>query len=194
MNELIEKMKYTPPKIFLIISLGLTAFYYFSLYNDGAQEDKQIKTLGTTIDQKQKELTEAQEVAKDEGQFQKEVNFVSNQLRAALEYLPADLEVEDIHRRLTTEVRSSGIRLISFQKSADKQTGESGAFFETLEMDIELEGSFPQVTLFLANISKIKRIVKIRDFSIATVGQSDADTIRLKGRLLAYRYVEKKAT
>jgi Tfp pilus assembly protein PilO len=187
--SIVDKIQGTSVSLFVLLGLGLGAGYYYS--NQGAIEDvdKQIELQKAEMTKREGEVKEAQRVASDKKKFEEDVNRVSDQLRAALEFLPNSLKEQEVLTRISNEARSAGVNPTAIVPK--KPT--SKAFYEELLMDVEMEGTYPQLVMFLAYISKIQRIVNIRGLELKVKeANDDAPILKLKGTLVAYRYLEGK--
>ncbi len=187
---MIEFLNKQSALIILGIGFALGAAYYFTSVEETLRRSEMIhKKIEQQIFKQQGEVDAAKAVAKNREKFEDELNFVSDRLKAALEYLPIDLNAQDILGKLNSEAQAAGVKLISIRPGATR----SEKFYEEVSVDVELEGGFSQLTLFLSYISKIKRIVRIRSYELKPKDIIDGIPIlRLKGVLVAYRYIESK--
>jgi Tfp pilus assembly protein PilO len=73
------------------------------------------------------------------------------------------------------------------------QTPEIKGFYEELKMDVEFEGTFTNLMNFLSFISKVQRIITIRNVEIVTKEVVDGNSfLGVKGTFVSYRYLEGK--
>ena len=183
---MIEKINQLSIGMALGIGILLGGLLYMNSGDSIVMKDRQIQTMMQEVNKTKKEVKSAQDIVKNKTKYQDELNYVSDRLRAALEYLPTDLMAQDILRQMYEEARNSGVKLISVKPG---QT-EKLEFYEQISLDVELEGGYSQLTLFLSYISKVKRIIRIKSFELSTKEISDGIPIlNLKGKLVAYRYV-----
>jgi len=114
---------------------------------------------------------------------------VSQTFRLALDYLPKELDIEDLLKKIYSEARAAGVQLTDFKP----KDSVSKDFYDELPMEIQLKGSYAQLVTFLGNISKIPRIINIRDVHINDPAFVDGyPTLKLNGVLVGYRYKEAK--
>jgi Tfp pilus assembly protein PilO len=187
--SLVDKVQSTSLSLFILIGLGLGAGYYYSNQGTIEEVERQINEQKAEVTKRDNEVKEAQKVAADKKKFEEDVNRVSDQLRAALEFLPNSLKEQEVLTRISNEARSAGVNPTAIVPK--KPTAK--AFYEELLMDVEMEGTYPQLVMFLAYISKIQRIVNIRGLELKVKeANDDAPILKLKGTLVAFRYLEGK--
>ncbi len=187
MEALIDKINNTARSIFLLAGIVLVGFYYSSYFNDGSTLDTQIEAIRQETANSERELEAASKVASEKAKFQEEVNVVSEQLKAAFVYLPPTLELQDVIKRISNEVRYSGVNLSKITPLKSETKG----FYEEVPVRIEAEGSFQQVATFLAAIARVDRIISIRNLELSRDRVTDFGvSIRMQGQLVAYRYLD----
>lgn len=190
MASLTEQIQSAPRVAFIPVGLVVAVLYYFSIYDDGAQIQSKINQANSEIETQNKNLEAAQKTAGEKGKFEEQVNLVSSQLQAALEYLPNQLKVEELNKQIEDEARHAGVKLRSFSptQTAIKE------FYEEIPVRVDLEGSYSNLTLFLTYITQLKRIVTIKDVTLVPSSRGRLDPglqVNLQGTLIAYRYIEK---
>jgi Tfp pilus assembly protein PilO len=96
--------------------------------------------------------------------------------------------MSDLTKKITTEAKASGAQVISIKPQPERNRHE---FYEELLIDLELRGTFAEVTMFLSFISKIPRIIKVQTVKMSknAVNSDGSVEILFSGRLAAYRYV-----
>ena len=185
MMELIQR---SSKGMFLIIGLLLGVLYYWSNSDTLDAQDSAIEAKKVEIETLDKAIGVAQKIANDKTKFEEENQKVSDQLKAAIEFLPNKLNEQEVLIKISNEARSAGVNPTSIQPKKAQQKG----FYEELQMDVELEGSYSQLVLFLSYISKIQRIVNIKGLDLKFKNfVDDVPMLKLKGTLVAYRYIEK---
>jgi Tfp pilus assembly protein PilO len=186
---MIERINGLSPMLCFLIGLGLAGLSYFSMGDGLETAARSLQNAQNELETREEEVKAAQAIAKDKTKFEEELNYVSDRLKAALEYLPTDLNAQDILTKLYGEASSAGVKLSSVKPGASRMD----KFYEEISLDVQLEGSFSQLTLFLSYISKLKRIVRVKDYELTVKELVDNRPIlSMKGVLVAYRYVEPK--
>lgn len=193
MDELVDKLKTIPSHFLAGGALALALLYYFLYFDSGEAILARTVAKRTELAGVQKSLSDTEAVIGDRQKFEQEYNRVSDQFRAAIEYLPSNFNIQSLLRQIYSEARSAGIEL---ERTAPQQ--KSGApptdqFYQELLIDVTLTGSYPQLTLFLSYISRLQRIVNIRDIELTAVRVVDGTQfLTMKGTLVSYRYLEGK--
>jgi type IV pilus assembly protein PilO len=191
-DELIQRLKFMPTSYFVIGGLLIGALYYSSYYDNGETIDTRILGAQAELDKARDTLAATEKVIGNRQQFEAEYNLVSDQFKAAIEYLPSTFNIQSLLRQIYNEARSAGIDL---EKTVPQPpTGPVGdRFYEELMIDVQLVGSFSQLTLFLSYVSRLQRIVNIKNIEIRFDRYVDTvPYLTLKGTLVSYRYLEGK--
>jgi type IV pilus assembly protein PilO len=187
MASLVDRIAVTQKPIFFGLGIVACGLFYLMSGNPTELIDRQnseLQSQTTSINQK---IKDAEARLANKAKFQEEMERLSLTFKLALEYLPKDLEIEDILKKTTLEVRAAGVELSGFTPK------ESSAkdFYEEVPIDIHLRGPYGQLVTFLANISKLPRIINVRDVEIGTPKYVDnVPIMEFKGTLVVYRYKE----
>ena len=187
MNKLLEDLQKLPMSKAFLVGALLAAFYYFVMFDNGKGLDAQVAKTRAQINTKQSQINQTKKKIADGKKFEEEVNKMSMQFQEALEFLPTKLDVGDILKKISTQARSAGVNVIKVEPQEQRNQLE---FYEEIYIDIELEGRYDQLTLFLANISKIQRILNVKSFDMKTDSDTGGEILSFKGQLVAYRYLE----
>lgn len=174
----------------MLFGMGCLLALVFHLMNPRNNPlDARIISLKKEITASQDKLKQTIERTQNKAKFQEEVDQVSQTVRLALEYLPKDFDMQDLLKKIYSEARNSGVQLTRMvpKDSVGKD------FYDELPMGIELRGSYPQIVLFLSYVSKLPRIINIKNVELADVQFNDGlPVMKLSGTLMAYRYKESK--
>ncbi|MBK9293201.1 MAG: type 4a pilus biogenesis protein PilO [Oligoflexia bacterium] len=172
-------------KIFFIGLIAAVAIYYSS----GMQpaNNPKIRQLKNDISAAQEKLKQTIEKTNNKAKFQEEVEQVSQTVRLALDYLPKEIEIQNLLKKVYSEARSAGVQLSQFKP----KEVIAKDFYDEVPMEIELKGSYSQIVMFLSYVSKIPRIINIRNVEITDPKFFDGiPQMKFKGVLVAYRYKE----
>jgi len=180
-----QKIKMAPRTVFFVIGLGLLGVFYSGMYDDGTGLQNQLNTVNAELTKTQKSLKDTEEVIKNTQTFQAEFQSVSEQFQAAVEYLPETFITQELLKQISNEARAAGVTLVSIKP----KTPSPGDFYEELQVDVELEGSFTLLTTFLSYISKQNRIINIKNIEMGMkTANEGVPKLSLRGVLVAYRY------
>jgi len=187
MPSLLERLEITGRPIFVLFGIILSTFYWISNGDPTAQTDADNAILQTDITRTQQKIKEAENRLANKSKFEEEMVHLSQTFKLAVEYLPKDLNIQDILKKTYLESRTSGVELSSFipKESVPKD------FYDEVPVDIKVRGPYGQLLTFLANMSRLPRIVNLRDIEIGAPKFTDGiPVMELKGSLVVYRYKE----
>ena len=174
-----------------VIVGGLIAagVYWGLYYDDGAALADSIRSLSTQYTESERQLRETKEAMADAEKFEKAVRQNEVQFEKVLEYLPQDINTNEMTRLVNQQAQLAGPRVVS-TKAID--TIERKSFYEMTRLDFALSGSFSQVVLFLSSLSKIQRLLTFDKLKIkVNAGRPDEiPQVELAGILVGYRYLK----
>lgn len=174
-----------------VIVGGLIAagVYWGLYYDDGSGLEASIAALNTQYTASERQLRETKEAMADAEKFEKAVRQNEVQFDKVLEYLPADINTNEMTRLVNQQAQLAGPRVVS---TTAVETIEKKSFYEMTRLDFALSGTFSQVVLFLSSLSKIQRLLtfdKIK-LKIETGPAGESPQVELSGILVAYRYLK----
>ncbi|MEQ1877421.1 MAG: type 4a pilus biogenesis protein PilO [Bdellovibrionia bacterium] len=197
MEEIIERLKAIPTSYFVVGALALAGLYYWMYFDEGGSIAQKIDAQGKELAAARQILSDTEAVIGDKQKFEQEYNTVSDQFRAAIEYLPSTFSIQSLLKQIYNEARSAGIELekTTPKPATSPASAAAGAvtkqFYEELQIEVTLIGSYPQLTLFLSYISRLQRIVNIRNVVIKYDKMTDAvPMLSMTGTLVSYKYLE----
>ena len=169
---LVESIKYGPIVTFLIMALiagGATYLIYSFLLADWAQANTQLRAqvLKKEIDNKTTERMVA-----GEAQFLAEFKKVADMFNEAKPLLPQETEVSDVLAQVETAAQRNGVTLSGLQAVKESVKSPKAAKLYEREIPAVVTGPYPQVVRFFDDISKMPRILFIRDYSIGSLRDS----------------------
>ena len=169
---LVESIKYGPVVTFLVMALvsgGLAYLVYSFLLSDWAASNSEMRqaVVKKEIDNKVTEVMVA-----GEPQFLAEFKKVADLYSEAKPLLPQETEVADVLGQVETAARRNGVTLSGLQAVKESIKSPKAAKLYEREIPAVVTGPYPQVVRFFDDISKMPRILLIRDFSIASLTSS----------------------
>ncbi len=189
MATLEERIKYSPRSTFVVGGIVLAVLTWSAVDSPTKRFDPEIARIQQELADAEKKLAETEERFSNKGKFQEEMERVSQTFRLALDYLPKELDTQDLLKKISLEARSAGVELGKF---TPKETVAKD-FYEELPMDIQVKGSYTQLVTFLLNVSKVHRIINIRNVELGEPVLTDGvPLMQLSGTLVGYRYKEVK--
>jgi Tfp pilus assembly protein PilO len=169
---LVESIKYGPIVTFLIMALiagGAAYLIYSFLLADWALANTQLRAqvLKKEIDNKTTERMVA-----GEAQFLAEFKKVADMFNEAKPLLPQETEVSDVLAQVETAAQRNGVTLSGLQAVKESVKSPKAAKLYEREIPAVVTGPYPQVVRFFDDISKMPRILFIRDYSIGSLRDS----------------------
>jgi type IV pilus assembly protein PilO len=102
-------------------------------------------------------LLENQAIADNLPKFQEEVNILNEQLKQALALLPNEADVHSLYRQLSIVAKKTNVALLSFRPAGQASQG----FYNSLGMELKIEGTYNNIAIFIDQVGKLSRIVNI---------------------------------
>lgn len=169
---LVESIKYGPIVTFLVMALiagGAAYLIYSFLLSDLAEANRQLRAqvLKKEIDNKTTERMVA-----GEAQFLAEFKKVADMFNEAKPLLPQETEVSDVLAQVETAAQRNGVTLSGLQAVKESVKSPKAAKLYEREIPAVVTGPYPQVVRFFDDISRMPRILFIRDYSIGSLRSS----------------------
>jgi len=181
-----EKLENMPILVFLLIGVALAGFNYMNSLATAEGLQTQISQLNTQMQEKKEALTKAQNASSEIPAMRDEVSKMTESLAKARDLIPSNSSTRDVVSVVTEEAKNAGIR-VTASRPGDSVT--KATYFDEMPMEVEFEGSFAQLTLFMYQISKRKLIIHPSDMMLSTKEVIDGQTnLRMSGKLVGFRY------
>jgi type IV pilus assembly protein PilO len=168
------------------LGVGIAVFllYHFKL-SDGkrdeiAKADSKIQTL-------QQKIQEGRAAQRREKEFEEEVKRLKAELDQLLKILPARRETPDLIRKVRILTEQAGFNLRVFDPTERLSDRE---FYRVWPIKIDLLGGYHELAQFFEQVSRLSRIINIRDLRI-TANRSQARH-SLTARFTAETFVYKE--
>jgi Tfp pilus assembly protein PilO len=172
----------------------IAAVLYWSLYyDDGATLEASILALQTQYTEAEKNLQETRQAMADTEKFEKEVRNNEIQFEKVLEYLPQEMNSNELTRMINEIVAQTGTRLLETKPQLNVERKE---FYEITRIDLNIEGRFVGVVTFLSALSRVPKLLTFDKIEVLVSSKpgagslDDAPNVQLSGTLLGYRYLK----
>jgi Tfp pilus assembly protein PilO len=167
-----ESMKYGPIITFALVgamSFGFVYLVYSYLLSGWAESNTAARQQ---VVKKEQENAKTERMLADEDQFRSEFVKVVNLYQEAKPLLPEETEVSDVLGQVETAARRNGVTLTGLM--AVKQSVKSPKAEKLYEREIPalVTGPYPQIVRFFTDISRMPRILVVRDFSVVSLKSS----------------------
>ncbi len=179
-----------------VIAAGiLAAAAYWGLYYDnGVALEASIQALQAQYTEAEKNLQETRQAMADTEKFEKEVRNNEVQFEKVLEYLPQEMNSNELTRLINEIASQTDTRLLQTQPQPNVERKE---FYEITRIELGIEGRFVSVVTFLSALSRVPKLltfdkveVKVKPSTAVVASLDEATPVQLSGVLVGYRYLK----
>lgn len=176
----------------IIIGLVVALFYRFTSYDNGSALEQQIKTGEQNVINLTAEVKRLKRDMVLVEKFTTTKKILGETFDKLIRYLPEDFNVNDQMKIISTEAKTAGANIVSIAKG---RGGKQFQFYEEISVKVELEGTFTQVMMFLSRLTRLNKVIVVRDMTIKKVrssGSEEGIKVSFGSNLVGYRYIEGK--
>ncbi|MEP7212297.1 MAG: type 4a pilus biogenesis protein PilO [Acidobacteriota bacterium] len=177
-----ESMKHGPVITFAVmalISAGIGYFIYGYALEGWAQSNSEYRQQ---VVKKELENQKTEKMLAGEEHFRAEFKKVVDLYQEAKPLLPEETEVSDVLGQVEMAARRNGVTLTGLMAVKDSVKSPIAEKLYEREIPAIVNGSYPQVVRFFADISRMPRILLVRDFSVVSL----RNTVSAGFTLVAY--------
>ena len=171
-------------KKIMLLSISLSASYWFLFYNTGETWKQSIQQKKTDYEVKSKELNKLKENIEEAKRYEALSKVLQKELDRVVVAIPYKDEDNNESRQLmkflSTEVRGIGADLLNIStgkwvvytgKNEGRQvSSDLKGHFEEITVNINLKCTFDQVMMFLSNLTRSDRIFTVKQFTLNPQG------------------------
>ncbi len=152
---------------------------------------KQLQGMQKKLDDLHSQVAESRKIANNLGKYKQEYEQLQKDLTAALTELPNQKEIPSLLTSITSVGKGAGLDFLLFKPRAE----EPKDFYSVVPVDITVSGSYYSVANFFVAVSKLPRIVNIKNVTFSDI-QYDQGRSKVKVNCLAttFRFLDKKET
>jgi len=162
----------------------LFAGFYFLVYEG---QITKIGTLTTQIDEQERRLARLKEAAAKVGSLEKELATSEEELARLLTYLPDQKEIPGLLENVSMLGAKVGLENILFQPQPEVPQ----EFYAAIPIRLDLLGSFNDLGVFLDNISKLNRILKVESLTITRQRDKQVPLLQVGCTIVTYRFLDR---
>ena len=171
--------------IYILMIVG----WWFLLYSPERSEIAALEQQSHDL-QEQKKTVEKR--AFDRSRFEAELSQLMAELQQALQELPNEREIPDLLKGISNLGKQVGLEVKSFQPLAEKDLGDGTA---EVPVALSVEGSFHEVAMFFDRLSKMNRIVSVRDINMGNPHEQGGKVmLAVTGTAVTYRFLNPETT
>lgn len=164
--ERITKLS-TRKKMIILGSIIVVIFFCYWWFFHSAKA-AQIKVLRDELSNLQAQLQKNRVIAGNLEKYKEEVNRLNEELKKAVAKLPGEKEIPSLLTNISDAGRSVGLEFLLFRPHPEVKKG----FYSEVPIEIQVVGTYHQVALFFDKVSKMSRIVNIRNINMGSPKES----------------------
>lgn len=191
MNDFIEKLLARPKGQLMAGWIGslmlLTYIFWAYLYGPVA---KSVSENQEKLQKTSSEIATETRLVNNLEKYRREVAGLVEKFEIAKKQLPDQREIPNLLSSVSSLAKESGLIVSRFAPGAEV----SKDFYSEIPVDIEMKGTYHKVATFFDEVSRLSRIVNIRDVVISEPGGSPESLgvqVNVKGQVVTFRYVKK---
>ncbi len=175
-------------KILLCILLFFVPlFVYFKLFL--SPELEKLDKINKKKQNLEKKLNDIQTKKIFIAKVRKELDRKTKILLKAQSILPTTNEIPELLTAISTEATKAGLKILLF-KPGDEIKKD---YYSIIPIEINVEGPFQQIVIFLDNIRRLERIVNAKDVNFVRAKREDNNwTVVANCKLETYRFLTEK--
>lgn len=167
MDKFLDKFADFPAKYKYLILLGIVlisvGLFYWLVYTD---KKAKIDALEQELQNLQVELQKAEAFAARYDEFKEELRLVDLKLKEALKKLPEEEEIPNLLDQINESALSAGLSFSLFQPQGE----QAQEFYSEVPVQISVSGGYHNFATFADAISKMERIVTLRNMTLSPKG------------------------
>ena len=164
---------------FIVITGLFVYFLYFPKFERLDQLNSEYKNL-------EQSLALAKKKAAQLNKFREKMKTAEAKYKIAMKALPDKKEIPSLLTDITKSGKDVGLEFLLFQPEAEINKD----FYAEIPVSIKVAGNYHNVGLFFDKVSRLSRIVNIKNIVIATLKKGD--TLNTSCTAVTYRFVDTK--
>lgn len=178
-----KKFKILIAAVILLAPIALFYFLYFQPKNE------EIKSLEIKRDKLVKEIQNLREKKRRLPALLADVKKIEDEFEEAAKLLPKQKEIPKLLTDISELGRTSGLDFVSFTPKGERQKD----FYNEVPVAISIRGPYHSIGGFLDKVTKLDRIVSVRNLSAGSPKRSRLGEyiVSASGQLVTYRFTDK---
>lgn len=174
----------------LMIGMMVGAVYYFIMFDSGESYSAQANGLQVQVNELKKKINDSDAKIQTAMVYKQAAAELGTKIDQMMSVIPEKFDETDLLALVSREIEAAGSSLLNI--AAVPPTPQVMApEFEEIRVKLNVDGSFSQHMMFLANLTKINQIVvaKELEFSLeSTPAPGVPPLVKLVATIVAYRY------
>jgi type IV pilus assembly protein PilO len=166
----------------------LVVVWWFLVYSPARSDISDLQSQNHDLLEQKKTVEKR---AFDRSRFEAELQQEMAELQQALQELPNEREIPDLLKGISNLGKQVGLEVKSFQPLPEKDLGDGTA---EVPVALSVEGSYHEVAMFFDRLSKMNRIVSVRDIQMGAPREAGGKVIlAVTGTAVTYRFLSPEA-
>ena len=145
--------------------------------------------LENQIRNKRQDLSMADEQAGTKEELKKKAQDLTSQLKLAQKELPQGTEIPDLIRTISETGRKVGLEIKKFEPKQEVASGTND-FVAEVPITLAVQGTFHQVAMFFDRLSKMDRIVHVKNIDIEIAEEENTNvSLLVEGSAITFRFL-----
>ncbi|RLC26981.1 MAG: protein PilO [Deltaproteobacteria bacterium] len=162
---------------FIVITGLFVYFSYLPKFENLNQLNSEYKNL-------EKKLISVKKKAAKLNKYRKDMKLAEAKYKLAMKALPDKKEIPSLLTSISESGKEAGLEFLLFQPESEINKD----FYAEIPVSIKIAGNYHNVGLFFDNVSRLYRIVNIKNIVMAT--PRDGDMLNTSCTAVTYRFVE----
>ncbi len=167
-----EQTLITKLGIFVGLIIIISGVYWYFFWSPNNQ---QLTSLNSTLQTKRKKLTELENIKKDLPKFIAENERLEKEFKIASLKLPKEEEIPALINSVYSDISAAGLEPVVFAPKAQANKD----IYAEIPIEMKVKGTYFELANFFDRISRLPRIVNVRDLNLKRSKDSDAKNIQL---------------
>ena len=167
-----EQTLITKLGIFVGLIVIISGVYWYFFWSPNNQ---QLTNLNSQLQTKRKKLTELENIEKDLPKFIAENERLEKEFKIASLKLPKEEEIPALINSVYSDISASGLEPVVFAPKAQVNKD----IYAEIPIEMKVKGTYFELANFFDRISRLPRIVNVRDLNLKRNKDSNVKNIEL---------------
>lgn len=190
LDEQIEQLTKVPKNQRLAGYVGayiLCLIVYFFVWYSPNQSQR--TTLENQIRTKEQDLSMVKDKVGTKQELTKKAEELTSQLSLAQKELPQGTEIPDLIRTISETGRKVGLEIKKFEPKQEVASS-TNEFVAEVPITLAVQGTFHQVAMFFDRLSKMDRIVHVKNIDIEIAEEENTNvSLLVEGSAITFRFL-----
>lgn len=152
-----------------VVLIGGILFLYWKF--DYSKNSSKISVLKADYEKLNTQVEEARKVASRKAEYEAKLKILEKQLKIANTMLPDSSDYKSVINKITLLANKNNIKI----NKLSPKTPAAGADFSTLNYDLDINGSYHNIAMFLTDLGNLDRIYQVKDIIVDPLKNADGD-------------------